>query len=199
MRRLERGPLLVLGLLACSLLTGCRGWPSPWPPIHINPNMDNQPKAKAQASSDFFFNGMVMREPVPGTVARGELREDTAYFTGMVTPDEYVTTSPEPQTEELLARGAERYTIYCQPCHDQRGTGQGILAEYGGVPTASFHDEQRATYPDGQLFSIITNGSGLMSSYRYPIPPRDRWAIVAYIRQLQNERRQRQAALGGSQ
>ena len=81
--------------------------------------------------------------------------------------------------------------IYCQPCHDARGDGKGILFQRGNVPTATFHQDKILNYPDGQIFDVITNGTGLMSGYRWPIPPADRWAIVAYVRGLQRERQAR--------
>ena len=185
---------LVVCLLALALATtGCvRGCRSSRPPIHLNPNMDYQEKLQPQEASSFFYDGQGMRLPVPGTVARGELIEDMEFHTGKNAADEYLTSNPLPVNEEVLARGLNRYFIYCQPCHDKRGNGRGILFERGGVPTASFHDEQRSGYPDGQIFDVITNGSGLMQGYRYPISAEDRWAIVAYVRRLQEERRTNQ-------
>ena len=88
----------------------------------------------------------------------------------------------------MLERGHQRYSIYCQPCHDARGDGKGILFQRGNVPTASFHQEKILKYADGQIFDVITNGAGLMSGYRWPIPPADRWAIVAYVRSLEQKR-----------
>ena len=90
--------------------------------------------------------------------------------------------------DALVERGRQRYTIYCQPCHDPRGDGKGILFQRGNVPTASFHQEKILKYPDGQIFDVITNGFGLMSGYRWPIPPADRWAIIAYVRELERKR-----------
>ena len=78
--------------------------------------------------------------------------------------------------------------IYCQPCHDARGDGKGILFQRGNVPTATFHQEKILKYPDGQIFDVITNGVGLMPAYRWPIPPADRWAIIAYVRELERKR-----------
>lgn len=184
---------LLLVVVAVVVVTSCRGAKSPFSPIHINPNMDYQEKAQAQEESAFFYDGMTMRLPVPGTVARGELHEDPAYYTGRDASGGFVV-SPVAATDELLERGRNRYEIYCQPCHDPRGTGLGVLSEYASVPTASFHDEQRSAYPDGQLFEIIANGFGLMSSYRWQVPPEDRWAIIAHIRKLQEERRERLAS-----
>ena len=153
--------------------------------------MDDQPKVLPQTSSDFFFNGASMREPVPGTVPIGGLKEDTAFFTGKTlngAEEQFVATIPVTVDEALLERGRQRYEIYCQPCHDARGDGKGILLQRGNVPTASFHQEKILKYPDGQIFDVIANGFGLMAGYRWPIPPADRWAIVAYVRELQRER-----------
>jgi mono/diheme cytochrome c family protein len=184
-----RLPLLFAVVLLVVCTAGCvRGCKSSRPPIHPNPNMDHQPRVDPQEGSDFFYDGRAMREPVPGTVARGELEENTAVFTGLDDQGQFLATNPLQITDRVRARGEQRYEIYCQPCHDKRGLGQGILYEYGNVPTASFHDEQRRGYPDGQIFDVITNGSGLMQGYRYPISAEDRWAIVAHVRRLQEER-----------
>ena len=79
--------------------------------------------------------------------------------------------------------------IYCQPCHDARGDGKGILFQRANVPTATFHQDKILKYPDGQIFDIMSNGQGLMPAYRWPIPPADRWAIIAHIRELERKRR----------
>jgi mono/diheme cytochrome c family protein len=186
----KRCVLGALVLASTVAVAGCaRGCTSSRPPIHLNPSMDDQPKVLTQTASDFFFNGASMREPVPGTVAIGGLKEDVAFFTGKGADGQFVATIPVNNMDEaFLERGRQRYTIYCQPCHDARGDGRGILFTRGSVPTASFHDEKILKYADGQIFDVITNGTGLMSGYRWPIPPADRWAIVAYVRSLQRER-----------
>jgi hypothetical protein len=188
----------VFGALAFTslfVLTGCaRGCTSSRPPIHLNPSMDDQPKVRPQAASSFFYNGASMREPVPGTVPIGGLKEDTAFFTGRGADGQFVAAIPHAVDEALLERGRQRYAIYCQPCHDARGDGQGILFQRGNVPTASYHQEKYLKYADGQIFDVITNGTGLMAGYRWPIPPADRWAIVAHVRELQRERLARAAA-----
>ena len=102
----------------------------------------------------------------------GGLKEDTAFFTGKGADGQFVATIPVTVDEALVERGRQRYAIYCQPCHDARGDGKGILFQRGNVPTASFHQEKILKYPDGQIFDVITNGAGLMSGYRWPIPPR---------------------------
>jgi len=182
--------VLALALLA---LSGCRGCTSSRPPVHLNPNMLNQPRYEPQASSAFFYNGQAMRPPVPGTVARHELRDHGPYWTGKDASGAFVTAIPEKVTvdDALRARGKQRFEIYCAACHDKGGDGKGILFERGKVPTPSFHDDQRRRMPDGQIFDTITNGTGLMPSYRYPIPVDDRWAIIVYLRALQAHRLER--------
>jgi len=150
--------------------------------------MDKQPKVLPQTASTFFHDGASMREPVPGTVPIGGLREDPAFFTGRGADGQFVATIPVPVDEAVRERGRQRYVIYCQPCHDARGDGKGILLQRGNVPTASFHQDKIRKYPDGQIFDVITNGPGLMAGYRWPIPPADRWAITAYVRELERKR-----------
>ena len=180
--------LSAIVLISAVPLAGCaRGCTSSRPPIHLNPSMDNQPKVRAQSASAFFYDGSAMRQPIPGTVAIGGLKEDTAFFTGKSADGQFVAAIPVTVDENVLERGRERYTIYCQPCHDARGDGKGILFQRGNVPTATFHQEKMLKYSDGQIFDIMTNGQGLMPAYRWPIPPADRWAIVAYVRGLQRD------------
>jgi hypothetical protein len=190
-----RHVLGVLALTAVLPLAGCaRGCTSSRPPIHLNPSMDEQPKVRPQAASAFFFDGASMREPVPGTVPIGGLKEDPAFFTGKGADGQFVASIPMTVDAAVTERGAERYRIYCQPCHDARGDGRGILFQRGNVPTASFHQEKVLKYSDGQIFDVITNGFGLMAGYKWPIPPADRWAIVAHVRELQRERQARAAS-----
>jgi mono/diheme cytochrome c family protein len=191
----SRGVLGVFMLTSLVAVSGCvRGCTSSRPPIHVNPSMDDQPKVRPQAASDFFYNGASMREPVPGTIPIGGLREDGPFFTGRGAGGQFVATSPVAVDDALVERGRQRYGIYCQPCHDARGDGKGILFQRGNVPTATFHQDKVLKYPDGQVFDVITNGVGLMSGYRWPIPPADRWAIVAYVRTMQRERLARSAS-----
>jgi mono/diheme cytochrome c family protein len=190
----RRRVLEALVLASVVALGGCaRGCTSSRPPIHLNPSMDDQPKVRSQTASSFFFDGASMRQPVPGTVPIGGLKEDGAFFTGKGADGQFIATIPVAADEALVARGRQRYEIYCQPCHDARGDGRGILFQRGKVPTATFHQEKILKYSDGQIFDVITNGVGLMPGYRWPIPPSDRWAIVAYVRALQRERLARTA------
>ena len=189
----RRVVLRALALTSLVGLTGCaRGCTSSRPPIHLNPSMDDQPKVLPQTASKFFYDGASMRQPVPGTVPIGGLKEDAAFFTGKGADAQFVTTNPVtvPGTDNaaLVERGRERYVIYCQPCHDARGDGKGILFQRGNVPTASFHQDKILKYPDGFIFEVMTNGLALMPAYRWAIPPADRWAIVAHIRELERKR-----------
>ena len=189
MRRSHRSNI-ALGLVLLAL-SGCRGCTSSRPPIHINPNMYDQPRYDPQAPSAFFYNGAAMRPPVPGTVARGELRDSGPYWTGKDAGGAFVTAIPMTVDDRVRVRGAERFDIYCAACHDKGGDGKGILFERGKVPTPSFHIDRLRQMPDGQLFDTITNGFGLMPSYRYPIPVPDRWAIIVHLRSLQARRLER--------
>lgn len=185
----SRSCALVTLVLATVGIAGCaRGCTSSRPPIHPNYSMLNQPKVLPQTASEFFYDGASMRQPVPGTIPIGGLREDIAFYTGKGADGQFVATIPVPVTAALVERGHDRYHIYCQPCHDARGDGKGILFQRGDVPTASFHQDKILKYPDGRIFDVITNGSGLMSGYRWPIPPADRWAIIAYVRELERKR-----------
>lgn len=180
--------LAVVLLLLFSL--GCvQERPSENTPIHINPNMDNQPKYRPQSESEFFADGSTMRLPVAGTVARGELRDDTEYFTGKTSRGEFILTLPGPVklTDRLLDRGQERFDIYCSPCHGQVGDGKGTVVSRGYPPPPTFHSDRLRELPDGHIFDVVTNGVRNMPPYRYQVPVEDRWAIVAYFRSLQTE------------
>jgi mono/diheme cytochrome c family protein len=179
----------VFALTSVFGLNGCTsGCVSSRAPMQINPSMDDQPKVLPQTASKFFYDGASMRQPVPGTIPIGGLNEDTAFYTGRGADGKIVATVPVPVDEALLERGRQRYVIYCQPCHDARGDGRGILYQRGNVPTASFHQEKILKYPDGFIFEIMTNGQALMPKYGWAIPPGDRWAIIAYIRDLERKR-----------
>lgn len=170
--------------MALLALSACRGQPSEQPPVHLNPNMDTQEKYKAQSVSRFFEDRRTMRMPVEGTVARGNLKEDDAFFRGKE-GDTFIGYIPTDVTDQTMARGQERYNIYCAPCHDQTGGGKGIVATRGLVPPPSYHEDRIRNMPEGELFNVISNGVRTMPAYRNQIPESDRWAIVGYIRALQ--------------
>jgi mono/diheme cytochrome c family protein len=174
-------------------LGGCvRGCTSSRPPIHLNPNMDDQPRANALQASDFFYDGKAMRQPIAGTVAREDAVEPGVLETGRENgAGGFAAALPAAAGEHfgqpLALRGAERYGIYCVPCHGAAGDGQGMLFTRSKVTSADLRIARLRAMPDGQLFDVISNGFGLMPSYRGQIPAADRWAIVAYVRQLQAE------------
>ncbi len=153
--------------------------------------MDDQPRYEAQAASQFFADGMTMRTPPEGTVPRRDLPfatwTDPVYNTGRDAAGEAVAGIPVAVDEALLERGADRYVIYCAPCHDARGTGRGILFQRANIPTTSLHLERVVASTDGELFEVISQGVGLMPGYSYPLSPRDRWAVVAHVRRMQAE------------
>jgi cytochrome c5 len=173
---------LAVLVVAAVWFVGCRGQISKEPPIHLNPNMDNQAKYKAYGESDFFEDGRAMR-PVPeGTVARGQLNQGP-YYTGK-SKGSYID-NPLNITDAVMFRGQERYNIYCSMCHGQTGLGGGIVVKKGYVPPPSYADKRIMKMKDGEFFQIITHGVRTMPAYSLQIPVKDRWAIVAYIRALQ--------------
>ena len=147
-------------------------------------DMHNQPKYRALRGTTFFADGASARPLVEGTVARGTLRDDEAFFTGKV-GNAAVRELPLAVDEALLSRGQERYNIFCTPCHDATGTGRGMVVQRGYRPPPSFHDERLRNVEAGHFFDVMTNGFGVMPDYRMQLPARDRWAVVAYIRALQ--------------
>jgi mono/diheme cytochrome c family protein len=174
-------------LLCCGLVfsAGCvRGCTSRRPPIDVNPNMDNQPKYIAQSENRVFSNGATLQAPVEGTVARGELYMNPAELTGKDGNGSFVS-NPFEIDEELLNRGEKAYEIYCVPCHARSGNGESMLKQRSAVQTANLLEDRIRQMADGEMFGVITNGVGLMSGYRYPIGPEDRWAVVAHVRKLQ--------------
>ncbi len=159
-----------LGLLL--ILAGCRQ------------EMYDQPKVKPLGESDFYSDLRSARPQVEGTVARGQLHEDTYFYTGKVgaNPGDYM---PFPVTEEVLQRGQERFNIYCAPCHSRVGDGNGMVPQRGYKHPPTYHQDRLRKVPLGYFFDVMTNGFGAMPDYAAQIPPRDRWCIVAYIRALQ--------------
>jgi len=177
---------LFILIVSLTLLTGCfRGTPSEEPPIHLNPNMDTQEKYIPFQKSNFFANGSGMRMPVEGTVARGWLRKDDAYYTGKNADDSFIEKNPLDITMEVMERGQQRFNIYCAPCHDTNGSGKGLVVQKGFMPPPDLHLDRIRVFPDGYYYNVITNGIRNMPSYKAQVPVADRWAIVAYVRALQ--------------
>jgi len=147
-------------------------------------DMHMQPYYRPLSKSDFFTDGRSARLPVDGTVARGDLREDSYLYTGKIgnAPGDYM---PFPATAEVLARGRERFNIYCTPCHGRVGDGNGFIPSRGFRRPPSYHIDRLRKVPLGYFFDVMTNGFGVMPDYSAQVSPRDRWAIAAYIRALQ--------------
>ncbi|KMO13875.1 hypothetical protein SQ03_20885 [Methylobacterium platani JCM 14648] len=134
-------------------------------------DMVSQPKAKTWDSNPFFPQGQTMRLPAPGTVPRAA-------------PDRPVP-QPAAATPALLARGQERYAVFCTPCHGGAGRGDGIIVQRGYPRPPSFDEARLRAAPAKHFYDVISNGKGNMLSYGAQVPPADRWAIVAYVRALQ--------------
>jgi mono/diheme cytochrome c family protein len=172
-------------LIAASVvLTGCMGMTSRQPPIEVWPDMDRQPKYRAQQESRFFSDKRSSRIPVPGTVARGMLYEDEALHTGVVN-NQYVGKNPLPITADLLRVGQMRFNTYCSPCHDRTGSGRGLVPQRATWIPTSLHEDRVLKFNDGEIFNVISYGRRTMPPYRFQIIERERWAIVAYVRALQ--------------
>ncbi|MFB3916867.1 MAG: cytochrome c [Terriglobales bacterium] len=146
--------------------------------------MQDQPKLKPLARSDFYEDGRASRPLVPGTIARGQLRADTYYYTGYM-GNTVGNVMPFPITKQVLERGRERFNIYCAPCHSRTGDGNGMIVQRGYRRPPSYHTDRLRTAPLGHFFDVITNGFGAMPDYAAQVAPHDRWAIIAYIRALQ--------------
>ncbi len=153
--------------------------------------MDRQPKLRPATRSAFFANGISSQLPVEGTIARSDPYEDNVINTGLIPgTTNFVETIPVPVTPELMARGRQRFTINCSPCHGPDGDGKGITLKYGMVAMANLHDARMVTMPAGQIFNTITYGKNFtmtsgMGPYGANVTIPDRWAIIAYIRALQ--------------
>jgi len=162
-------------------------------------DMFNQPASKPLSRNDFFQdNHMASRPVVAHTVARGQLYEDEAFYTGKLGTN-LVTTLPVPVTRELLERGRERFEIYCSVCHGRTGEGNGMVIQRGFPVPPSYHIDRLRQAPVGHFFDVITQGYGIMYSYAERVEPADRWAIAAYIRALQLSHNMKLAELPASE
>ncbi len=186
--------LVAVSFIPMAFLAKARVTDSLLPRIQIVPDMDNQPKFKAQSVNPLFADGRAMRPPVAGTVARGELKTDLAFYQG-TSDGEWTTSLPVPITAWLLQRGQERFGIYCAVCHGLTGKGDGMISrradqlqEGTWTPPTDLTSSVIIERPDGHLFNTITHGIRNMPAYGPQIEPADRWAIVAYVRALQRSR-----------
>ena len=164
-------------LSAALLVAGCRQ------------DMQNQPKLIPQRGSEMFADHRGARPQVVNTVARGQLREDSYFYTGVVQGAngyrEEKNELPFPVTLDVLRRGQERFNIYCTPCHSRVGNGLGAIVDRGYKPAANLHDQVRRSQPLSHYFYVMTHGYGGMPDYSAQLTPEDRWAVAAYLRALQ--------------
>jgi mono/diheme cytochrome c family protein len=166
-----------VGLGTLLFATGCRQ------------DMQDQPKMDPQRGTTFFADHRGARPQVLNTVARGQLREDSYFYTGVVQGANGYRTElnemPFPVTLEVLKRGQERFNIYCTPCHSRVGNGLGEIVQRGYKPAGNLHDQVRLSQPISHYFYVMTHGYGAMPDYSAQLTPADRWAVAAYIRALQ--------------
>jgi mono/diheme cytochrome c family protein len=171
-RLLTRAALIGMGALALLTLTACRQ------------DMQDQPRYKPLAGSEFFSDGRSARPMVEGTVARGQLHIDEARYTGKIGGDD-VDQFPIPIAKADIERGQGRFNVYCSPCHGRLGDGNGMVVLRGFRQPPSYYSERLVNAPVGHYFDVVTNGFGAMASYASRVQPDDRWRIIAYIRALQ--------------
>ncbi len=177
---------LVLAVALVFGLAGKRGRISHKPPIEIFSDMDRQPKIRPQTPSVFFADGRASRLPVEGTVARGSQFLEEAMSTGQIPgTTNFVAVTALKVTDQVMARGQQRFQIYCSPCHGLQGDGNGVVKNLGLATVRSLHEPRIVQMGDGEIFYVITNGRNTMGPYASQVPAQDRWAIVAYVRALQ--------------
>jgi mono/diheme cytochrome c family protein len=159
-------------VVAAAALAGCRQ------------DMHDNPRYEPLEATTFFADGRASRAFAANTVARGTLREDTHLYQGRV-DGQLATTFPMAVTAQTMARGQERFNVFCAPCHGRTGTGNGMVVQRGFRAPPSYSEERLRNAPVGYFFDVMTNGFGAMQDYAAQIPVQDRWAITAYIRALQ--------------
>jgi mono/diheme cytochrome c family protein len=172
MRRFAVG--CALGAMA--MLAGCRQ------------DMQDQPKMIPQRGSEMFADGRSARPQVEGTVARGQLHEDSYFYSGMIGTGATAKPGdlmPFPVSMTVVERGQERFNTYCTPCHSRVGNGEGAIVERGYARAGNLQDEEYIAKPLGHYFDVMTHGFGAMPDYSAQLSPADRWAVAAYIRALQ--------------
>jgi mono/diheme cytochrome c family protein len=166
---------LKLGLVLCLLGAG----------VACRQDMQDQPKYIPLRPSSFFADGRSERPLIAGTVARGHLDDDVLFYTGKGPDGKPSNEFPFPVTKDVIERGQNRFDIYCTPCHGRLGNGDGMIVRRGYRKPPSYHIDRLRQAPNGYIYDVITNGFGAMPDYAAQIQPRDRWAIVSYVRALQ--------------
>jgi mono/diheme cytochrome c family protein len=163
---------IALAALSLLLLFSCRE------------DMQNQPKFIPLRENPFYGDGRSARPITEGTIARGQLEDDPLLYTGKVNGQE-ADQFPFPITEKDLARGRERFNIFCSPCHSQLGDGNGMIVQRGFKKPPSYFEPRLMAAPVGHFFNVMTYGRGAMADYSAQVPVADRWRIAGYIRALQ--------------
>jgi len=188
---------LCMTILAIVSIAGWRGTPSRRPGIELFPDMVRQPILRPQDQNSLFIsqsNHLRVTNTVENVSllnAQNSLNAspESSITTGRTSgTHSWLETNPLPISPAFLARGQERFQIFCAPCHGESGDGRGITLKYNMVAMANFHDKRVINLPDGQIFTVMANGTNLMSGFGTTIPLEDRWAIVGYIRALQRSR-----------
>ena len=146
--------------------------------------MHDQPKYIPMRESTFFGDARSARPTVPGTVARGQLRDDAVLYTGKRNGAD-TDVFPFPVTDGVMKRGQERFDVFCSPCHGRTGDGDGMVVQRGYRRPPTYHQDRLREAPVGHFFDVMTNGFGAMPDHAVQIKAEDRWAIAAYIRALQ--------------
>ncbi len=165
-------------LTLIAVLTGTLGASACRRDMHIQPRYD------PLAATNFFGDGRSARPTIEDTVARGQLRTDEARYTGKQNGKD-ITFFPIQITQADVARGQQRFNIYCSPCHGLAGNGHGMIVSRGLRQPPSYYDPRLMDAPVGHFFDVMTNGYGAMYSYASRVPVDDRWRIASYIRALQ--------------
>jgi mono/diheme cytochrome c family protein len=181
-----RAAVIVASAASMLVLAGCRQ------------DMQDEPKFFPQRGTTFYTDGRSVRPQVANTVARNQRDEGSYFYTGLVNGKEG-DGLPIDLTPETMARGEERFNIYCTPCHSRVGNGDGMIVQRGYRPAGDFHTERLRNAPLGHFFAVITNGYGAMPDYSAQVTPEDRWAIAAYIRALQLSQNARQSDIPAGQ
>jgi mono/diheme cytochrome c family protein len=181
-----RAAILAAATTSLLVLAGCRQ------------DMQDEPKFFPQRGTTFYADGRSVRPQVANTVARSQGSEDSYFYTGLVNGKEG-DGLPIDLTADTMARGQERFNVYCTPCHSRVGNGDGMIVQRGYRPAGDFHTARLRNAPLGHFFAVITNGYGAMPDYAAQITPQDRWAIAAYIRALQLSQNAKQTDIPAGQ
>ena len=203
-------PIFIILIVTLVSIMGFRGDFTENTPLEVFPDMDRQAKYKAQTQNDFYGDNKADRLPVTGTAIRGTALDINNVFSsdpkfsgfafrhGYESNDEersYLAKIPDDLSIDmpLMRLGKERYDIHCAICHGNYGNGKGVMEKFLGVAPRNLSDSKSDNYveqvgpmPDGKIFETISVGYGSMLGLKDKLSPKERWAIVLYIRTLQS-------------